>query len=355
MRRRALLVAVGSTAGGAALAGCLDGEQNGDDDGTDDGSNAPDDPTDDDAAADDPADESEAPLIAVADLAGECPPYPDDHVVCHDAVLAHERDAAEFELLLEPGSGTVERGGTIPFELANRSETRFATNFYDWRLHKRVDGEWFHVAPREYPEPLMSIDPGGTHTWRLTVAESAVAEGDPVDRSGETGTEALSVEALGGGRYAFRARGWFGDGYDDGTYAFGATFDVDAPALSIEPTNAVVETRREGDTLLAESNRVDPEDGRLGTYELRRVGDAGSAELPGGVELTRLIAEQVLRDDQLRDAVALAVEHDAETVRIEEYTGITPVFGADSDGYYEIDGTVYEVTTEPIEEARIEL
>jgi hypothetical protein len=346
MRRRALLTAVG----GAALAGCLDGDSNGGPNGTDpgdDGSNTDADDTDDSNTTDDSTGtDGEIPLIASADLAGECPTYPDDHVVCYDAVFAHERDVADFELVLEPGSETVERGATIAFELSNRSGRRFATNFYNWRLDKRVDGEWFDIAPQEYPEPLMYLDPGGTHTWRLTVAGDAVAEGEPVDRGGEIGTEDLSVEALGGGRYAFRARGWFEDGYDDGTYAFGATFDVDAPTLSITPTNAITDTRWEGDILLAESDRGDPESGRLAAYELRRLEDADAPD--DGV--TRLIVEQVLRDDQLRDAVGLAIEHDADVVRLEEYTGITPVFGADSDGYYEVDGTVYRVGTEAIEE-----
>jgi hypothetical protein len=349
MQRRALLVVVG----GAALVGCLDREPNGDsarsdpdDDsnGTDDSNTTGDPNTPDDSNAPD----DEIPLIAAADLDGECPAYPDEHVVCYDAVLAHERDIGDFELVLEPGSDALERGETIPFELANRSETRFATNFYNWRLDKHVDGEWFDIAPQEYPEPLMSIGPGGTHTWRLTVAESAVAEGEPVDRSGETGTADLSVEALGGGRYAFRARGWFEGGYDDGTYAFGATFDIDAPRLSITPTNAIIDTRWEDDTLITKSDRGDPEEGRLAAYELRRVDDGSDGET------RRLITEQVLRNDQLRDAVALATKHDADAVRIEEYTGITPVFGSDSDGYYEIDDTVYEVTTEAIDEARID-
>lgn len=337
MRRRALLTAVG----GAALAGCLDGDSNGDPNGTDPGDDGSNTDTDDSTGTD-----GEIPLIASTDLAGECPAYPDDHVVCYDAVLAHERDVADFELVLEPESETVERGGTIAFELSNRSGRRFATNFYNWRLHKRVDGEWFDIAPQEYPEPLMFIDPGGTHVWRLTVAEDAVAEGAPVDRGGETGTKDLSVEALGGGRYAFRARGWFEGGYDDGIYAFGATFDVDAPTLSITPTNAITDTRWEGDTLIAESDRGDSDSGRLAAYELRRLEDADVPD--DGV--TRLIAEQVLRDDQLRDAVGLAIEHDADVVRLEEYTGITPAFGADSDGYYEIGGTVYGVGTEAIEE-----
>jgi hypothetical protein len=341
MQRRALLVAVGA----AVSAGCLDGDSTGTD-SNDDGSNG-----DSDATGGSNTTDDEGPLIAATALAGDCPPYADDHVVCYDAVLAHERDIADFELVLEPGSETAERGDTVAFELTNRSETRFATNFYNWRLHKRVDGEWFHIAPQEYPEPLMAIDPGGTHTWRLTVAESAVTEGAPVDRSGEIGTEALSVEALGGGRYAFRVRGWFEDSYDDGTYAFGATFDIDAPALSITPTNAIVDTRWVDETLVAESDRGDPEEGQLGAYELRRVGDAGAdGRSPSDDEVTRLITEQVLRNDQLRDAVALAVEHDADMVRIEEYTGITPVFGARSESYYEIGGIVYEVTTEAIDD-----
>lgn len=346
MQRRALLVAVG----GAALAGCLDGSS--DDDGSDDDPDTPDDSnaTDDSDATDDSTGGSDETLrIASADLAGDCPAYADDHVVCYGAVVAHEHDFTGFELVLEPGSETVGRGETIRFELVNRSETPFATNFYNWRLHKRVEGEWFHIAPQMYPEPLMSLAPGGTHTWRLTVAEDEVSEGEPVDRSGERGTEDLSVAALGGGPYAFSARGWFQDSYEEGTYAFGATFDVDAPTLSITLTDAITDTYMQDDILVAESDRGASEGGRLGAYELRRVGDAGGdGDVPDG-EVTRLITEQVLRNDQLRDAIALATEHDVDTVRIEEYTGIYPVFGSDADGYYEVDGTVYEVTTEAID------
>lgn len=144
------------------------------DDGPDttDDSNATDDS---DATDDSTGGDDGTPRIASTDLAGDCPADADDHVVCYEAVVAHEHDLTGFELVLEPGSETVGCGETIAFKLLNRSETPFATNVYNWRLHKRVDGEWFHIAPQTHPEPLMPLAPGGTHAWRLTVVEDEVS------------------------------------------------------------------------------------------------------------------------------------------------------------------------------------
>ena len=103
------------------------------------------------------------------------------------------------------------------------------------------------------------------------------------------------MAALGGRRYAFSARGWFQDSYEEGTYAFGATFDVDMPTLSITLTNAITDTYIQDDTLVAESDRGSSEGSRLGAYKLRRVGDAGGdGDVPDS-EVTRLITRLTAR------------------------------------------------------------
>ena len=38
-------------------------------------------------------------------------------------------------------------------------------------------------------------------------------------------------------------------------------------------------------------------------------------------------------------------EYDADRIRLEEYSGTTPIFGTSSDGVYEFQGAYYEVTT----------
>lgn len=55
----------------------------------------------------------------------------------------------------------------------------------------------------------------------------------------------------------------------------------------------------------------------------------------------------MLRHDQLRDALALAREHDADTVRLEEYTPSVPPFGRMADSV-EFEGEVFAVTTEEL-------
>jgi hypothetical protein len=62
-----------------------------------------------------------------------------------------------------------------------------------------------------------------------------------------------------------------------------------------------------------------------------------------------MITEQLLRNGQRRDAVALAETHDADRVRLEEYNSVVPIFGSQSDGVFAYQGTYYEVSTEDLE------
>jgi hypothetical protein len=186
----------------------------------------------------------------------------------------------------------------------------------------------------------MAVESGGSHEWSITVDNAGIEDGASVSgTSGETGG---AVEALGGGHYAFRARGWFdGDTYED-AMAFAATFEITADPVSVTTTDAIESTTWDGETLVAESFRGDPDNEPLGAYELDRL-DGYDGDAP------TIITEQLLRDDQRRDAVALAAQYDADRVRLEEHDGTVPIFGSRTDGVFEYQGTYYEVSTEEIE------
>lgn len=321
-RRRMLAVLVGTT---GAYAGCLgrsavpatDGGRDGGGDGGND----------------------RTPTPTGAPSRG-CPEYDRvRRVVCYD-----DADLDAVDAFLEPSTRTIEPGGLVEFTLRNRGDRTLQTNFYNWNVHKHVDGEWHHVAPRGWNEPLMGVPPGEQHTWRATFENDSIEAGAPVPLAG--GTEDLTVAGVGGGHYAFRARGWFAGDDHEQAVAFAATFDLDAEPLALTPTNAVEDSEWEGDTLVARSTRRDPDDEhtRLGAYELERVDGPGE-------EPRKVIVEQAVRNDQLRDALALALVHGADRVRLEEYDSSTPIFGAYSDGLFEFQGSYYEVTTRELEDA----
>jgi len=327
--RRALL---GTLAGGAglALAGCV-GDSGDEPDDTEDNN------TDDGSGTGEPDQlQSRFPDEEFPD---GCPEYGGvDRVICYDLV-----DSDTVPALLEPSARTVEDGGSIDFSLHNRSELALRTNFYNWRIHKRVDGEWFHIAPHAYPEPLMTVQPGKSHTWTVSIDNDGIVDGESVPRM--SGTEQLTLRGVGGGHYAFRARGWFEEENHEESVAFAATFEFDGPPIELTRTASIESTEWDGETLVATSTRGDPDDeySKQGAFELQRVDDPG-----GGVRT--IITEQVIRTEQLRDTIALAFEYDADRVRLEEYNGVTPIFGSDSDGIFEFQGSYYEVTTSVIEE-----
>jgi uncharacterized protein YodC (DUF2158 family) len=300
-------------AAGASTAGCLEERTLQPDEGT-------------------PTDREDGGSPTGGDSAGSCPDYDEvERVVCLDDV---DRDAVD--VVLVPARRAVELDDPVTFTLRNRADRTLATNFYNWNVHKQVDGTWYHVAPHSWNQPLMHLGPGEEHAWEVTFTAGSVEAGEPVRVA--SGTGAVTVAGVGGGRYAFRARGWFeGDGHEQ-AQAFAATFDLDAPSLKLAPTNAIESTEWNGDVLVARSSRGDPddEDYRLGAYELERVDDPGE-------DVRRLVTEQVVRHDLLRDALALALEHDADRVSVREYDATHPLFGlrepqvfAFRDGHYEM-------------------
>lgn len=316
MKRRHLLAAAGVAAGSSVVSGCLTGPSGSEDP---EGTGTPSDPPG-------------------GELPTQCPEYDRvDRVVCYDGI-----DPGAVDGYLEPSSRSIGTDEPIEFTLHNRSEQTLQTNFYNWMVHKFVDDEWFHVAPRGWNDPMMFVESGETHTWTLTVDNEGIEAGESVPRSG--GTEAITVGGFGGGDYAFRGRGWFeGESHESAT-AFAATFAFDGEPLELTTTDAVEETEWDDDSLVARSSRGDPDgdSSRLGAYELRPVEDPDE-------EPTRMIPEQVVRNERLRDVVALAIEHDAEEVRLEEYDSTVPIFGSNSPSVFEYEDTYYEVTARELD------
>lgn len=316
--RRRVLAALAGVAGGSA-AGCLQERSLRPDGGT-------------------PTNGGGGRTTTGGNHSGSCPDYDGvERVVCYD-----DADPESADVVLAPGSRTVGPGDPVTFTLRNRGDRKLAVNFYNWNVHKQVDGGWYHVAPRAWNEPLMHLAPGEDHAWDVTFTDGDVGEGASVPVA--SGTEAVTVAGVGGGHYAFRARGWFeGDDHEQAV-AFAATVDLDAPPLELAPTDAIASTEWDGDVLVARSTRGDPddEDYRLGAYELERV------EAPGD-DVRRLVTEQVVRRDRLRDALALALDHDADRVRLREHDATYPLFGLQEPQVFAFRDAHYEVSARKLE------
>ncbi|AXR82437.1 hypothetical protein [Natrarchaeobaculum sulfurireducens] len=342
MRRptRRLLLA---TTGGLAVAGCLDdpsdatdaSDQSADEDGID--PNESDDTDEPGDASDEPDDDRSLPPAGT--FPDECPDYDNvDLIVAYDGI-----DHEETAIYLEPSTGTIAEGDSITFELQNESDRRFSHNQYQWLLHKRMGGDWYYIAPSEWPEPLHELPPGESYSWDLSVDNEDIEGGRSVSDPQEKGRD--PIRGLGGGEYAFGTRGWFEDESNEEAIGFCARFSLEANALELTPTDEVDDTEWEDDVLVARSARGDPDSdsSRLGAYELERTDDDVDAE--------SMITETVLRNDRLRDVIALARKYDADQVRLEEYDATTPIFGSREDGAYEYDGQTYEISTRELEES----
>lgn len=279
------------------------------------------------AAATGPPDRSDQPRVG-------CPEYGDDviEVVCNE----HER----IGLTLDPSTTSLAAPGSITFTLRNRSRRTFETNEYGWSLHKHVDGEWFYVGKRLVRQPLHAIPPGLSTAWTLSIRTEFPEDGRRItDGSGD-----VEIDGLGGGVYAFGIDGWFeGDGYES-KVALAETFELDAPSLSLEPSSAVSTVEWDGETLVARTDRGDPdgEYSRLAAFVLERVDDPDD-------EPERLIAEQVLARERLRDALALALEHGADRVRLEEYDSAVPPFARTNEDLVAFRDAYYRIETRELE------
>lgn len=323
MRRRALLASLGAI----GVAGCVDSPTTGSDspsaEPTPTLTNTPPDPTS----------TGTPPDAGIPPTDSDCPAGDVDRVVC-----VPETDPGSVPIALTADSRTDSLPATFEFTLANDTDATLSTNFYDWRLWKRVDGEWFHIVPQAVQEPLMRLPPGGSHSWTLTAEHELSEESRGMYLSWE---ESGTVSGLGGGEYAFTTDGWFGE-YDEGEtrFAFGVLLEFDAPDVTLEPTASVTGSSRDGDTVSVRGEGSDSEDARLAEFVLERVDNAADPR--------KLIPETAARDYRLRNTLPF-FEEDVEQVRFVEENTVWPAFGVNEPYTISYEGDLFEVTASELE------
>ncbi|MDZ7700919.1 MAG: hypothetical protein U5J98_01990 [Halobacteriales archaeon] len=238
--------------------------------------------------------------------------------------MAWAHDAAPSTVTyLRPTVERAELPAKLAFTFVNHSRGTVSGNPYFWRLWKRVDGRWFHVAPWGWPMPLLMLPPGGTRETSL-----AAFAGEAIDCDSRT------VGHLGGGRYAYEV----GLGREGTTHA--ALLDLEAPAATIEPTDGL-DVTRDGDVVRVRWPRHGDEV-PAATLELRRA-DASDA---------RLIPEQVMqaRNAALRNTLPLLEESIEQVTLVTDRNTVSR--GARTSGYedgtfrFELRGQAYEAAAE---------
>ena len=281
------------------------------------------------------------PDVGVSPSEAAGPPWDDDI----ERVVAWPDVTDETAIALTPPT----QQGSLPtttfeFTLTNGTDVRFDTNFYAWRVWKRVDGSWFHVAPTAWPQPLMTLEPAESHTWTLTV-DNTTSDGAPF--SHVEGRESISLSGLGGGTYAFTIDGWFAtEDYQNGL-GFVARFDLSGDPVELAPTDEVVETTREGDTIVVSTDREAGGDARKAAYIVDRLAEGESSDGTA----RRVITEQILRNRELRNTIPF-FEDGVETVRLEEQNSTFPAFGINDTRLVEYEGVRYRISAEELEQER---
>lgn len=264
----------------------------------------------------DTTDESDCPDVA-------------DRVVC---VPETGPDSAPIALTAD--SRSISLPATAEFTLTNGTAATLSTNYYAWGLWKRIDDEWHHLVPTMVQMPLVRLSPGSSHGWTLTARHELPPEPGRDYASWESeGT----VSGLGGGEYAFTIDGWFGDSSEE-TVGFAVLLDVDAPELTLDPTERVTESSRDGEVVTVHGEG-DGEEERRAEFVLRRVDDADEADDP-----RRVIPEQAAHDYRLRNTLSY-VEEGVEQVRyVEENHAITPAFGVQEPYRISYGGELFEAS-----------
>lgn len=262
----------------------------------------------------------------------DCPFESDgvERVVCHP-------QQTDEPLVVTPSTDTVDLpNGSVTFTLTNDTTATYSVNFYDWGLHKRVDGQWFHVTPRLVPESLHQVPPGESHEWAVQIDNTMDPTVGPSDKSGGT------LAGLGGGEYAFEVSGWFEFDDHSHTVGLGAHIDLEGDQVELTPSDDLA-ADRDDDTVVATSTDEDAEPTEA--FVVKRVGEGG---VPPGKPINDHIAEQLVRpsldEDRLwlRDALALFADG-VTTVRVRSAEEIDPRrFDRDQRYYLQFRGGIYE-------------
>lgn len=348
MKRRALLGTLATLGATTAAAGCLGSPGQSDDSTTAaTTTQSPATSTEPATSTTDSGDETPSELLELGDPASavDCPAPDEGRAVCYP-------EHADAALSLTPGPETISLpSGETTLTLANDTDHEYRTNFYGWTLSKRVDGEWYRIAPQYHPEPMHVLPSGTTHEWTLAVDNSEAPTG------GAAAEEDVDLAGLGGGEYAFTVSGWFpvtdDDGDDESFYvAAGARFDLEGDPLELTSVGDL-DASRDGSTVTVTSSEEPTEETPLSVLTVERVGEAG---VPPSRPIRDRIVEQLLRPrmdvmgdpNPLRNALPF-FEGGVDTVRYEAPSGVTPAFGLDEPYYLGYDDEIYEVTSERAE------
>jgi hypothetical protein len=228
------------------------------------------------------------------------------------------------------------------FTLANETDYTFMVNFYNWGVHKRVEGEWYYIAPRMIPQPLHTLPAGESHEWTFAVDNSQTPTGGPSSESGGT------LAGLGGGEYVFETSGWFESGDHEHQIGLGARFTLDGDQLQLTKPDDVSSTG-DGETVVV--TRDDQTGEPTEALVVERVGESG---VPPNQPMHDHIAEQLVRPYPfanrpfLGNALAF-FESDVSVVRVESTTELDVRFDRENHYYFQYRGEFYEARIEPME------
>lgn len=268
--------------------------------------------------------------------------------VCADADPPRTRvicSSAGAPIRMAATASHLDLPGRLGFTIVNGTDRALATNFYHWHLYKRVDGDWYNVAPSAHPSPLHMLEPGDLHHYCVSMDNTSAADRHLRGLASPTGSTNrsrwhLSVPALGGGEYAFGLFGTFdGAGDDDRETGAIARFSLGGDPVEVTRTGLVENVSREGDLVTGDwTYERDADVEAVHEFELGRIGPDR--------DRVRLLPETLLRNwarSPLRDMIALSTEYDADVVRLRAWN-YAAVSMAPPYVPFEYDGRGYETS-----------
>lgn len=188
--------------------------------------------------------------------------YGATHVVC-------SQNPPEEGLVFEPTPETASLPtATVDCRLENTLDESFASNFYDWKLHRYKMGTWHFLGPFTVPMPLHGLAPGETHVRRLHVDNSDLSrirppapEATPAGNVMTTG-----LVGLGPGAYAIG----IGSGTEQEGTIYSASFTLKGDPVPLVQPRTVTDTSREGNHVNVEVNSLHDETDRFDLTVHRR-------------------------------------------------------------------------------------
>lgn len=266
-----------------------------------------------------------------------------------DGDLPTDGSPAPIDLAIDPTTPTGP-AATVEFTVTNNGDRPLVLQETGYQLHKHVDGAWRRFSPYYTIAALVlvTVDPGDSYTYELTVDNTDLADTEYTD-------DGL---ALGPGQYHFSTNAMFDDpgtptpATEPDTHTVSTSFTIDADPLPLPVGDGMaVDDRTDGTATVVPADRTPSETGEVATLVVRRtdrkhVPDRGYnyPSLAGN----HLYTEELLNAGSgtlraIRNALA-AFSDTTREVRLHAPDHAIPPFGLEPDeqryAYY--DGYVYE-------------